>query len=108
MIARMGSGSSLKMGFRSAYWDDPDQAETGGLGLEAGLSHGPQASSCARRISGARRSRRRPSLWGERAPGPMRAGGALDIRDPSIFAAARYGIRRSPPRNPSSSPAMIR
>jgi len=37
----------------------------------------------ARRISGARRSRSRPSLWGECAPGPMGAGGALDVHDPT-------------------------
>src|SRR5258708_21539387 len=63
--------------------DDPDQAETGGRGLEAGLSHWPAGQpACPADLGGPPEPRPAATVGGAR-PRPDRAGGPREFWRPA-------------------------
>src|SRR5258708_19063497 len=75
--------------------DDPDQAETGGRGLEAGLSHWPAGQpACPADLGGPPEPGPAATAGGARPP-PARAGGPPSFARPA--APRLWPLFRSPP-----------
>src|SRR5260370_38545838 len=70
--------------------DDPDQAETGGRGLEAGLSHWPAGQPACQAGLGGPPGPRQAATGGGESPRPDQAWGMLQVWRPDHHRSVQH------------------